>query len=191
MEPAVIVGLGNPGDEYSETRHNVGFMVLEYLRARCGGRRRAGKGEFYEARCLIDGRNVLLIWPTTYMNNSGLALQEVLEAHPLPLENALIVYDDFALPLGTLRMRPNGSDGGHNGLGSIIYQIQTEEIPRLRCGIGRAEMPPKAAMADFVLSPFEKDEEQQLRDMIVRASDAIVSFTTEGIARAMTQCNSR
>lgn len=126
------------------------------------------------------------------MNNSGDAVRDALERLRLGADRCLVVCDDFQLPLGHLRLRASGTDGGHNGLYSIIYQLQTEDFPRLRCGIGSPHMPPeKSERSSFVLSAFERDELPVVRPMILRARDACLTFITDGLARAMNAVNTR
>lgn len=189
MEPIAVVGLGNPGTEYGQMRHNVGFQVLDTLSGRWKKGFKPGKGEYYFVRAAIGDREVILVKPLTFMNNSGEAVAEVIDRFSLPFSSLLVVADDFALPLGVLRLRPSGSDGGHNGLSSIIYQLQSDQFPRLRCGIGRAEMPPPSAMADFVLSAFEPEEQASVRSMVGRAADAVTHFVSAGIESAMNVFN--
>ena len=162
-----IIGLGNPGSEYDGTRHNIGFTVVDKLAKKFDADFHAGRGEFVSTSFRVKGEQVLLVKPLTYMNNSGVAVKEILEQHHLLLEELLVVVDDFQLPLGTLRLRTKGSDGGHNGLASIIYQLESDEFPRLRCGIQSEAMPKnKNMMADFVLSPFEEKEQDKVKKMI-------------------------
>jgi peptidyl-tRNA hydrolase, PTH1 family len=189
MPHVLVAGLGNPGSMYRRTRHNVGFMVIEELaaRLRCGAR--PGKGEYEFAECQIGGAPVILLAPTTYMNASGEAVLDALEHFRIPPDRLLVIADDLALSLGTLRVRAAGSDGGHNGLASIIYQLGTEAFPRLRCGIGREERPAKEETADFVLSPFGSDEEEVARAMILRAADAVTTIVESGLDRTMTLYN--
>lgn len=183
METMGIVGLGNPGSEYRDTRHNVGFRVLDELCKRQRTALRAGKGEYQFARTAADGTEVVLVAPMTFMNNSGFAVADIMERFGVALHRLLIVADDFALPLGRLRFRMRGSDGGHNGLASIIYALNSDDFARLRCGIGKPVMPPKAAMAQFVLSPFDADEHAAVEGMVLRAADAAWEFARTGSAR--------
>lgn len=186
----VVVGLGNPGTEYATTRHNVGFRVLDTLSGRWKRPFRGGKGEYLIAPGDIAGHEVALVKPLTYMNNSGEAVADVLERLETAQASLLVVLDDFALPLGALRLRPRGSDGGHNGLYSVIVSLGTEEIPRLRCGIGRSDQASGRDMADFVLSPFEKNERETADEMILRAADAVTECVIGGLASAMNRFNS-
>lgn len=183
--PIIVIGLGNPGFEYEDTRHNVGFMVVDQVSVRCRAEWRRESVTFLSALSAIEGRPVLLVKPQTYMNNSGVAVVEVLKQSAVPLENLLVIVDDFWLDLGTIRVRAKGSDGGHNGLRSIIEHLGTEEFARIRCGIRSAPMPPKHEMAEFVLSPFEPEEREQVERMIDTAADAVEEFVRSGIERTM------
>jgi peptidyl-tRNA hydrolase, PTH1 family len=188
----LIVGLGNPGRQYEYTRHNIGFLVVDRLAVSLKATFRPAKGEYWFASCSLNGLEVVLMKPTTFMNNSGIAVQQFIDAHVLPLGQLLVVCDDFQLPLGSLRIRTNGSDGGHNGLASIIYHLQSEMIQRVRCGIGVQHLiDDKTSMADFVLSEFEKDEQKIAGMMIQQAENACKVFITDGIVKAMNQFNIR
>ncbi len=184
-----MVGLGNHGRAYRNTRHNVGFMVLDELCRRWSCSLREGRGEYFRAGCRRGATDVVLIAPTTYMNNSGVAVREVAEELTLGPEHILVIADDFALPLGTLRLRKSGSDGGHNGIASVIYHLGDNGIPRLRCGIGTTEPFAGEDPATFVLSPFAPEEEKAVAAMVGRAADATESFVHSGIDRTMTQYN--
>ena len=185
----VIVGLGNPGSEYEETRHNVGFSVVDAIAHKESIDVREGSGNYLEGFKQIQGADVLIVKPLTFMNNSGDAVRDVVLHYGLELGNVLVVVDDFQIPLGTLRLRRAGSDGGHNGLYSIIYHMQSDEFPRLRCGIGSDSMPKKHEMAQFVLSTFEHNERTAVINMIEQARDAALVTATEGIETAIQRCN--
>jgi len=185
VEPILIVGLGNPGDDYAATRHNVGFRVVDCLTRALRSRKLRSRGEYSLLVVREEQRLLLLMKPLTYMNNSGTAVAEVLERYALAPERMLVVVDDFTLPLGTLRIRRRGSDGGHNGLFSIAFALQTTEFPRLRCGIGVPEMPAKQLTADFVLSPFSTDEKPVAERMVADAAEAARAFAREGLPAAM------
>jgi PTH1 family peptidyl-tRNA hydrolase len=187
-----VVGLGNPGKRYASTRHNVGFGVVASLSQSLRSRMLDGNGDFLFSECAIESRRLLLATPLTYMNESGAAVIQIMEQFKVPASDLLIVLDDFQLPLGTLRLRADGSDGGHNGLASIIYQLQTEKILRLRIGIAGTTCPTqdrKELMSAYVLSPFEKDEIQQAATMITHASDAVLALILHGIEFAMNNFN--
>ena len=186
----VIVGLGNPGSEYDGTRHNLGFAVVDTLAEKEHIYFRDGRGEYLEGSKRISGIEILLIKPCTFMNNSGDAVRDVVARHEVEPHNVLVIADDFQIPLGTLRLRRSGSDGGHNGLYSIIYHLQSDEFPRLRCGIGSESMPKnKNEMARFVLSPFDTNERTVVKNMADRASDAALITATEGIETAIRRFN--
>ena len=189
-----LVGLGNPGLEYEGTRHNIGFAVVDalslLLKVRLKVRLRDGGGNYRSGEGLIGEERVLLVKPLTYMNNSGEAVGAIVSTYGLRLQDLLVIVDDFHLPLGSLRLRRGGSDGGHNGLSSIIYELQSDNFPRLRCGIGSESMPAeKSEMAGFVLSPFEKQELEAVGELTVRARDAAVAAVTGGLEEAIGRFN--
>ncbi len=183
----IVVGLGNPGREYAETRHNIGFMVVERLARVAGaaGWKRRFQSELCEV--VIDGERVVLAKPQTYMNLSGHAVRQIVHWYRVPVSDLLIIYDDLDLPFGVLRMRARGSAGGHRGLASVIEQLGTQEIPRLRVGIGRG---PGEATA-HVLSRFSPDEAAQLPLILDRAVEAVRLWLTGGITAAMNEINRR
>ena len=187
-----VVGLGNPGAEYSSTRHNIGFRVVESIATLHHIKMRRGKGEFMYARCVDDGLEFLFIEPLTFMNRSGVALKEAMAQFHITSERFLVVFDDFQLPLGTLRMRKEGGDGGHNGIGSVIDELQKADIARLRVGIAGSSCPKesrKEQMANYVLSPFEKDEEERVEKMILLARNATLDWVHFGVEHAMSKFN--
>lgn len=185
-----LVGLGNPGHEYQHTRHNVGFDVLEVLAHRLRVSFAPGKGDYQIADGSFKNSEVLLLRPLTYMNNSGEALLDIRNRFDIPLERFLVICDDFQLPLGQLRLRPDGSDGGHNGLYSIIYHLKSTTFPRLRCGIAPEPLPSDRIQMDrFVLELFSREERPIVESMILRAGEASLSFVTEGIQHTMTLFN--
>ena len=191
----MIVGLGNVGSEYEATRHNVGFMVVDLLAANARKTFKPGKGEYYFAEMRHSGEDVVLIKPTTFMNNSGIAVKDASQRFGVETTDLLVVYDDFNIPLGKLRLRKGGSDGGHNGMYSIIYNLNDDSFPRLRCGIGTGEALPaqrsvlKRDMAGFVLSEFEEEELPEVEKMIKNAADAAFVFIGSGIQNAMNRFN--
>jgi peptidyl-tRNA hydrolase, PTH1 family len=189
VAPLVVVGLGNPGAEYEGTRHNVGFQVIDELSGRLKKRLKPANGDYLFSLCRIDAKDLVLVKPLTYMNNSGQAVVGVLERFGVPVENLIVIADDFALPLGVIRIRAKGSDGGHNGLCSVIYQLNSNEFPRVRCGIQKDTMPGKSERVAFVLSAFEPGEIEAVNVMVVRAADAASEFVRAGIARTMNLFN--
>ncbi len=186
-EPFLIAGLGNPGYEYENTRHNAGFHVVEELSVRHNAAWKPGKGEYLYSRYVSDDADVILLKPLTYMNNSGYAVHGAMEFFQVPLRNLIVVVDDLAFKTGTIRIRMKGTDGGHNGLRSVIYHLNTIEFTRIRCGIGHG-VPPRS-MSEFVLSPFEKEEWGIVEQMTKRAADALETIVRSGPSRAMNEFN--
>jgi peptidyl-tRNA hydrolase, PTH1 family len=183
----LIVGLGNLGRKYDQTRHNVGFDVLDCLGQRFGDGSAKDKfdGRLMESR--IAGERVLLLWPHTYMNRSGESVGPAFEFYKLELADLLVVCDDFNLPLGKLRFRREGSAGGQNGLADVIRRLGTEEFARLRLGIG--PVPENWDAADFVLGKFTKADKDTIQETIARAADGVECWVSEGIAASMNRFN--
>ena len=178
----VIVGLGNPGRKYERSRHNIGFMVLEALAREAAGswsRRMLSR----TCRVGIDGVPVLLVEPLTYMNNSGSAVQGILSALERSPQDLLVVLDDFNLPLGRIRIRERGSAGGHRGLESILTLLNTDEILRVRIGVGAESMPD--SRAQYVLSDFPTGSMPKVDEMIVKAGNAVKSILKDGVPKSM------
>ena len=183
----LVVGLGNPGRKYAETRHNVGFQVAATLASRFGQSTPRSKfqGEIVEG--LIGTEKLLLLCPNTYMNRSGSSVLAARDFYKLELSDLIVVCDDLSLPLGKLRIRTKGSSGGQNGLRDIIRRLGSEEFPRLRIGI---ESPPTGwDAADFVLSKFSKDDRAEIEIAVSRAADAVECWVREGIESCMNQYN--
>jgi PTH1 family peptidyl-tRNA hydrolase len=164
-------------------------MVVDSLGNRWKREFLAGTGEFLRLEYDLGEERILLVKPLTFMNLSGFAVEEVLRQFGAGAGDLLIVMDDAALPLGKLRIRPGGSDGGHNGLASVIGILQTDQIARLRCGIAPIEPVPGNELAEFVLAPFGKDEEEKVTGMVTRAADAVEVFVRNGITDAMSRYN--
>ena len=183
----LIVGLGNVGKKYSNTRHNVGFEVVDLISNKLKLQWVPGKGEYYFAHANCNDKDIVLIKPTTFMNNSGIAVVHAMQEFDVPDSDLLVICDDFNLPLGKIRLRPKGSDGGHNGLYSIIYQTNSENFSRLRTGIG-CEFE-KSQVTSYVLSEFSKDEIPIVEDMINRAADAALFFVSDGLYTTMNKFN--
>ncbi len=185
-----VVGLGNPGPEYSFTRHNAGFLVVERLAVRHRGRWRHGMFAKAETmRLNVGGRTLLLCKPMTYMNLSGSAVGPLLSREGAAASDVLLVYDDMDLPLGRLRVRPNGSAGGHRGAASVLEALGTEEVPRVRVGIGR---PPEGIeTARYVLLPVPPAERDRWSAAVEMAADAVESVLLDGLAPAMDRWNGR
>jgi len=187
-----FVGLGNPGGEYSGTRHNLGFDVVDHLAVRLRTAFKPGRGSFNYAVSSFHTNEIVLVKPTTYMNNSGEAVLDIRNRYDVPLERFLIICDDFQLPIGQLRLRAGGSDGGHNGLYSVIYHLKSNSFPRLRCGIASEHTPAdKSLMAAYVLAPFSAAERRLADDMIARAGEASLAFVVHGLEKAMSQFNTK
>ena len=179
----VLVGLGNPGRNYSDTKHNFGFWVLDKFAEKRSLKFQAGKSDYL----LVKSNDIALIKPTTYMNNSGMAVADYCRYFQNTPEELLVVYDDIDLPLGTLRFKPNGGSGGHKGMESIIYQLESEDFNRLRIGISAEnEMGPSER---YVLSPFPKDWKEKINEMIEKACDGIDYFLTHNMKETMNKFN--
>ncbi len=178
-----IFGLGNPGPRYAFTRHNVGFMVVDTLAARLGFRFRTFADRSV-ARRQFAGDELLLVKPLLYMNESGIVVRKQVARR---LDDMLVVCDDMALPFGRLRLRPAGSDGGHNGLGSITSHLGRSDFPRLRVGI---DAPARSSDGiDYVLERFPTEQEVLLPELLARAADACIAVVTQGLERAMSRFN--
>lgn len=182
----LIAGLGNIGSEYVDTRHNIGFMVVRQLMEKFNQIPELGR-HAYTASARHKGRQLHMIMPTTYMNLSGKAVRYHMTKHKLTPQQILIITDDIALPFGKLRMRSKGSDGGHNGLKDIQEVLGSNQFPRLRFGVGNDF--PKGQQVNYVLSQFSDQEFEALPERIDICVDGILSFTTLGIDRTMTQLN--
>jgi PTH1 family peptidyl-tRNA hydrolase len=182
----LIAGLGNIGDEYAHTRHNIGFDVLDRFAAKHQAVFAAGRLADV-ATCKWKGRTIVLIKPATFMNLSGKALKYWMDTEKIPVEKLLVIADDLALPLDTLRLRPGGSDAGHNGLKSIQELLGTHQYPRLRFGIGNNY--PRGRQVDFVLSPWEEAEKPLVDEKIEKSVEAIESFVFAGMTPTMNAFN--
>ena len=183
----LIVGLGNPGSQYLGTRHNVGFEVVDEVAVRRELAFESGPAEAVVARERGPGSRLMLVKPLTFMNLSGRAVGHLSRYFRISVDDVLIVTDDVNLPLGRLRARARGSDGGHNGLRSVIGEFGTENVARLRVGVGRGDG--RLDLADHVLSRFQDDEVEMIRLAIRRAADAAEAYEREGIAAVMDRFN--
>ncbi|MEK9659389.1 MAG: aminoacyl-tRNA hydrolase [Chloroflexota bacterium] len=182
---SVVVGLGNPGPRYDGTRHNVGFACLDLLAKRAGMRFADKRQHVFIGEGSLAGQGVVLAKPRTFMNASGLAARYLLDRFGVRPERMLVVYDDMDLPLGALRVRAQGSSGGHNGLNSINAEVGTSAYPRVRIGIGR----PAHGAIEHVLAHFSKEEQAVVDEALGRAADAVETWLTEGIDAAMNRFN--
>lgn len=183
----LIVGLGNPGRKYDGTRHNVGWEVLNRLSRRHGGGSPRKKFQAEIVDLVMEGEKVGLLFPQTFMNKSGASVQPARDFYKLENDQIIVVCDDFNLPLGKLRFRPKGSCGGQKGLRDIIGRLGSDEVPRLRIGIGSP--PPNWDMADFVLSQFSGEERKQMDKAIETAADALSVWVKHNTAYCMNQYN--
>lgn len=187
-----VIGLGNPGEQYLKTRHNIGHRVIDGMARSLGVELRKERGNFLFAECVYGEERFLIVSPLTFMNESGMAVEEVMKQFRLQPADLIIVHDDFQLPLGTLRIRREGGDGGHHGLASVIRHLQSERVPRLRIGIAGKGCPAKHTkdlMAGYVLSPFEADEELTAAEMVLQAERAVFAWIHSGIQYAMNHFN--
>jgi peptidyl-tRNA hydrolase, PTH1 family len=181
----LIVGLGNPGRDYAGTRHNVGFEVVDVLAKRLHTRIAKRMGRALIARVNTPGGEIILMKPQTFMNLSGDAVAYLARREKIEPSEILVIYDDMALPIGRIRMRPQGSAGGHNGMKSMIARLGTDEFPRLRVGIGSA----RHEAIEHVLSRFHPQEKRAIHDSIMRAADAAEAILAEGLEAAMNRFN--
>jgi PTH1 family peptidyl-tRNA hydrolase len=183
----LVVGLGNPGREYRGSRHNAGFMVLDALAARLGQAFTRRQADALYATGHIGAAPVVLAKPQRYMNLSGRPVASLVKFYGVPLERLLVVFDEIDLPLGTLRLRPEGGTAGHRGMQSIVEALGTQAFPRLRFGVGRP--PGRKAAASHVLQDFSQDERPLVDEALDRAAAAVETFVQEGITIAMNQFN--
>jgi len=184
----MVVFLGNPGPRYTGTRHNAGFAVGDELSRRCGADIRRLKNRALTAKVTLNGTDVLLVKPQTFMNLSGEAVRPLADFYKLPAERVLVVSDETALPPGRIRLRPGGSAGGHNGLKSVIQHLGTEQFPRLRLGVG-APPHPDYDMADWVMGVPKGADAEALSQAVKRAADAVECCVRHGVDRAMNEYN--
>lgn len=183
----VIIGLGNPGNKYAGTRHNIGFDFLDRLADHLSVTLGPGKGPFYLGTGIYKREKVILVKPTTYMNLSGDAVQQVLHYYKLDPQECLVCYDDLDISLGNIRLRAKGSAGGHNGLKDIILKLGTDAFPRLRIGIGNEFS--KGQQVNYVLSRFTGNEKKVMDETLDTAVKAALCFITDGIEEAMNSYN--
>lgn len=185
----LVVGLGNPGKDYTNTRHNVGFNSLDILAKKNNIKMNKLKFKTVYGEGFIGSNQVILVKPQTYMNNSGIAVREILNFYKLPIDNLIVIVDDVDIEFADIRIRQKGSAGSHNGLKSIIYHIRDDNFPRVKIGIGKKH--PEQDLADFVLSRFSKEEERDIADSILNAAQAVESMIRDGIEEAMNKFNTK
>ncbi len=185
----LIAGLGNPGFEYQWTPHNLGFRVVDRLAEICGVEVTRREAQAVVAPCVLEGVEVLLAKPQTYMNLSGLSVARLLERYEIEVKDLIVAVDDVNLPLGSLRVRSRGSAGGHNGLKSLIGALQADEFVRVRMGVGPEE--PREDLASYVLTPFRKADFEAAAELIEQAAEAVRVILKEGVSAAMNRFNRR
>ena len=183
----LIVGLGNPGREYKDNRHSIGFMLVDRLTIRLNARMSRLQSKSLVASLNYEGQKLILAKPQTYMNLSGQSIQGLAHFYKIPLENMIVAHDDLDLPFGAIRIRPGGGPGGQRGIASTIERLGSKDFPRLRIGIGRP--PGRMDPADYVLQDFSKADLPLLSEILDRAADAVLAFVTEGLNAAMNKFN--
>jgi PTH1 family peptidyl-tRNA hydrolase len=186
-ENYLIIGLGNPGREYKDNRHNIGFMLIDRLAVRLNARGLKLQSKAIVISALHEERKLILAKPQTYMNLSGQSVQGLLHFYKIPPENLIVAHDDLDLPLGTIRIRPGGGAGGQRGMASTIERLGTQDFPRLRLGIGRP--PGRMDAADYVLQDFSRADLLIVSEILDRAADAVLTFVTNGLDKAMNKFN--
>ena len=185
--PFLLIGLGNPGREYANTRHNFGFMAIDRLAVRLNARGMKVQSKAIVMDSKYEDHKLILAKPQTYMNLSGQSVQGLAHFYKIPNENLMILSDDLDLPFGTIRIRASGGPGGQRGLSSILEKLGTKDIPRMRLGIGRP--PGRMDPADYVLQNFSRDDLQSLSELLDRAADAALEFVVNGLTAAMNKFN--
>ena len=189
-EMYIIAGLGNPGKQYEMTRHNIGFHTIDYIADKDGVKMKKLKFKAVYGEGNIAGEKVYLVKPQTYMNLSGETIGEMAKFYKIPPENIIVINDDISLDTGRIRVRGKGSAGGHNGLKSIIYQLQSDNFPRVKMGVG-APKHKDYDLADFVLGRFTKDEIPVMEDAIIKAEGAVCEIIKNGVESAMNKYNGK
>lgn len=184
----LLVGLGNPGDHYAKTRHNVGFRAIDALAKRLGVKVDRAKFRGLYGQAVFEGQKLILLKPQTFMNNSGLSVMDAARFYKLPPERVIVIFDDISLDVGRLRVRADGSAGGHNGIKSIIGGLNSQAFPRVKIGVG-AKPHPDYELADWVLSNFSASEETMLAPAIERAAEAALAVLTDGVPAAANRFN--
>jgi PTH1 family peptidyl-tRNA hydrolase len=183
----LLIGLGNPGREYKDNRHNFGFMLIDRIAVRLNARGMKVQSKAIVMDAKYEERKLILAKPQTYMNLSGQSVQGLAHFYKVPNENLMILSDDLDLPFGTIRIRASGGPGGQRGLGSIIEKLGTKDIPRLRLGIGRP--PGRMDPAAYVLQDFSRDEVKELSEILDHGADAVFAFVIHGLNKAMNDFN--
>jgi PTH1 family peptidyl-tRNA hydrolase len=184
----LVAGLGNPGEDYTVTRHNAGFLAMEYLSQLLKAPVNRLRFHALIGNAVIGGKRVLLMMPQTYMNLSGDAVGEAARFYRIPPERVIVIYDDKDIPVGHLRVRGKGSDGGHNGIKSIISRLGSENFPRIRIGIGKAAYP-DMPLADHVLGRFTEEEQKQIFEVLGYVAQGVELIVTDGVYAAQNKLN--
>lgn len=184
----LIVGLGNPGKNYEFTRHNAGFLTLDHIASELDTEINNLKNNALVADVVINNHRCLLVKPQTFMNNSGTAVRDIAKFYKIPPEKIIVIFDDISLPCGKLRIRRKGTDGGHNGIKSIIYHLNSDQFPRIKIGVG-AKPNPEYDLADWVLSKFGKDDTELLKVAITKATEVLPFILDGEIDKAMNKAN--
>jgi len=182
-----IIGLGNPGKKYEKTRHNVGFRVVDRLAKNWGVSVKKVQFQSLVGETFVGGEKVLLLKPQTYMNESGRAVVDLQRYYQIPAENLIVIYDDIDFEVGMLKVRKRGSAGSHNGMKSVIYQLQSDAFPRVRMGIGK--QPSYMDLANYVLGGFTSKEEKTMESVVDAACEAIETIVQDGVEKAMNRTN--
>jgi len=183
----LVVGLGNPGKEYTLTKHNVGFLVVNELGKRVGIDIKKNKFQSFYGEGFVEGDKILLLKPQTYMNRSGEAVSSASDFYKVPLENIIVIHDEMDVPLGRIMIKPGGGSAGNNGIKSIISSLGSKDFVRVRIGIGKPQT--KSEGANHVLSSFSKSESSMIGDSIVTAADAVLEIIQNGLEKAMNKYN--
>ena len=182
-----IIGLGNPGREYMNTRHNIGFDTVELISSKYNIKLNKGKFKSIYGEGNIDDKKILLVKPQTYMNNSGITVLDLYNFYKMPIENIIVIVDDVDIDFGAVRVRAKGSGGTHNGLKSIVYQLQRDDFPRIKVGIGKAKE--DMDLADFVLSRFSQEDRTIIEEAIKKAARAAELIVKYDVNKAMNEIN--
>ena len=183
----LVVGLGNPGRDYEFTRHNAGFLTLDHIASELDIEINRLKNNALTADTVIGGHRCLLVKPQTFMNNSGEAVRDISKFYKIPPEKIIVIFDDISLPCGKLRIRRKGTDGGHNGIKSIIYHLNSDNFPRIKIGVG-AKPDPDYDLKDYVLGTFSKADQEILKTTMAKACDGVEIIVSGDVDKAMATC---
>jgi PTH1 family peptidyl-tRNA hydrolase len=183
----VVVGLGNPGDKYAQTKHNIGFMTIDYLAEQHNIKINKIKHKALIGEGSIGGKKVMLVKPQTFMNLSGQSVMDIINFYKVPIEKLIVIYDDIDLPVGKVRIRPSGSSGTHNGMRNIIYLLNAQDFPRVRIGIGK--QPDYMDLGDYVLTRFGDEEKPLMAEALKHSASAVEEIVCFGINAAMNKYN--